>query len=159
MTTNDFKELLDKFYNAESTAEEESKLKKLFKDDAVPEGFEADRALFDTLNATVPAVPQDMSKRIERDMDRWNTFEAAVARKARTANTRWTVGVAAGLLLLFGIGNYYNQPKMKPQPYAGNLMETYENVDDAAAETERALTKFSTAINKGLRKIDNTKKD
>ena len=46
-----------------------------------------------------------------------------------------------------------------PQPYAGNLMETYENVDDAAAETERALTKFSIAINKGLRKIDNTKND
>ena len=92
-------------------------------------------------------------------MDRWTTLEAAVAHKARTVNMRWTVGVAAGLLLLFGIGNYYNQPKMMPQPYAGNLMETYENVDDAAAETERALTKFSIAINKGLRKIDNTKND
>ncbi len=76
-------------------------------------------------------------------------------RRARTVSLRWMAGMAASVAVLLTLGTYLNNRESTARPIATDV-ETYDNPKDAAGETERALTKFSIAINKGLDKINNT---
>jgi hypothetical protein len=156
MTTAKIQEMLDRFYNAETTAREELMLKRFFQGDDVPPGLQADKLLFSQLFNDRVDVPGDLEARLSNDIDCWNMVEKSTLRRARVMSLRWIAGVAASLMLLFTLGTYLNNRPSTARPYANNLKETYDNPQDAAGETERALTKFSIAINKGLSKINNT---
>ena len=156
MTTEEIQETLDRFYNAETTAQEESMLKRYFQGSDVPPELQADRLLFAQLfNGRVDA-PDSLEARLSNDIDGWNMVEKNALRRSRVISLRWIAGVAASLMLLFTLGTYLNNRPSTARPYANNLRETYDNPKDAAGEAERALTKFSVAINKGLNKINNT---
>lgn len=155
MTIEEVKPMLQRYYNAETTPDEERQLRQFFQGPAVPASLQADRALFAQLYAPVPQPPQGMETRMAQEMERWNVLEKSVARRARLVGMRWIAGVAASMLALVTLGTYLNHRPSTARPYAANLRETYDNPRDAAGETERALTKFSMAINKGLSKISN----
>ncbi len=156
MTTEEARHLLGKFYHAETTAWEESMLKKFFQTADTPRDLETDKQLFSELFNGQVDVPEGLEVRLDKDIDRWNMVEKSVSRQSRVVSLRWIAGVAASLMLLFTLGTYLNNRPTTARPYANNLRETYDNPTDAAGETERALTKFSIAINKGLNKINQT---
>lgn len=157
MTTEEVRQLLGKFYNAETTAREESMLKRFFQAGGVPQDLQADKILFDQLFNAQVEVPEGLETRLSHDIERWNMVEKSISRKARVMSLRWIAGVAASLVMLFTLGTYLNNRPSTARPCANNLRETYDNPTDAAGETKRALTKFSIAINRGLNKIGNTK--
>lgn len=156
MTTEEIQETLDRFYNAETTAQEESMLKRYFQGSDVPPELQADKLLFVQLFNGKIAAPDSLEARLSNDIDGWNMVEKNALRRSRVISMRWIAGVAASLMLLFTLGTYLNNRPTTARPYANNLRETYDNPRDAAGEAERALTKFSVAINKGLNKINNT---
>lgn len=156
MTTEEVRQLLGKFYNARTTAQEESMLKRFFQGGGVPRDLQADKMLFDQLFNDKVDVPEGLEARLSHDIERWNMVEKSISRKARVMSLRWIAGVAASLVMLFTLGIYLNNRPSTARPYVNNLRETYDNPKDAAGETERALTKFSIAINRGLDKINNT---
>lgn len=155
MTIDEAKQMLHRFYDAETTAQEESQLKQFFEGTDVPPELEPHRTLFAQLYAPPATPPQGMALRMAQEIERWNLLEKHTQRQARTTSMRWIAGVAASMLVLFTLGTYLNNRPTTANPYATNLKETYDNPRDAAGETERALTKFSMSINKGLSKISN----
>ena len=82
-----------------------------------------------------------------------NKIEKLSERKARTFTLRWIVGVAAGLLLLFSVGLLVHFQQKEDEIAAQR--EIVNNPQDAYAETEKALLKFSNTINKGLKQFEN----
>ena len=155
MTTEETTRMLERFYNAETTPQEERLLKDYLLGHDVPEALQADKALFCQLYDPAPAAPQGMEARLSHAINTWNTVEKSSRRRARTASLRWLAGMAASLLLLFSLGLYLNNRQASAPAYANSNVETYDNPKDAMGETERVLTRFSLAINKGLGKINN----
>ncbi len=155
MTTEEIILLLDRYYNAETTPREERLLRDFFQGDDVPEALRHEKALFGQLYAPAPAVPEGMETRLNRAIEAWNMVEKSGKRKARNDSMRWMIGMAASLLLLCTLGFYLNNRESTAAPYTAGKVETYDNPKDAMSETERVLTKFSLAINKGLDKMNN----
>ena len=100
--------ILDRYLRAETTEEEESKLQEFFNQNA----------------------PNGLEERVSRQTDGWNRVEKPTQRRGRTVMMRWITGVAASLLILFGIA-----------------FMAYRHTEQQA---ERALVAFSETLNKGL---------
>lgn len=100
--------ILDRYLRAETTEEEESKLQEFFNQNA----------------------PNGLEERLSRQIDGWNRVEKTTQRRGRTVMMRWITGVAASLLILFGIA-----------------FMAYRHTEQQA---ERALVAFSETLNKGL---------
>lgn len=84
-------------------------------------------------------------------MERHSTARRRVTR----IGLRWVMGVAASLLLLFTAGIMIYHHESEAQTSQMETIDTYENPEDAYAETNCALTKFSRSLNKGLEKVEN----
>ena len=110
---NNNKELLDRFLSAETNEEEERQLQAFFNQNA----------------------PKGLEERLSRQIDGWNRVEKTTQRRGRVVLMRWISGVAASLLILFGIA-----------------FMAYRHTEQ---QTERALTAFSETLNKGLDLIQN----
>ena len=100
--------------------------------------------------AKADALLTQMEKRMERQIDGWNTVERTTHRRARTISLKWIAGIAASLLLLVSVALVVNY-RYERQHYAQQQpKDTFDNPEDAAAETQRALLKFSETINKAI---------
>lgn len=77
--------------------------------------------------------------------------EKTAVRVVRRINLRWLGGVAASLLLLVFLGLYFNSRQEEPPV---TMQDTFSDPRDAAAEAQRALTKFSVDLNRGLDKMN-----
>ena len=100
--------------------------------------------------AQADALLTQMEKRMERQIDGWNTVERTTHRRARTISLKWIAGIAASLLPLVSVALVVNY-RYERQHYAQQQpKDTFDNPEDAAAETQRALLKFSETINKAI---------
>ena len=100
--------------------------------------------------AQAEAQLAQMEKRMERQIDGWNTVERTTHRRARTVSLKWIASIAASLLLLVSVALVVNY-RYERQHYAQQQSkDTFDNPEDAAAETQRALLKFSESINKAI---------
>lgn len=167
--------LIEKFFNGETTEEEEKLLheaslnaplgsdKKLFQSEAENEHSSL-LAHHSTLNAhrssllqsltPQPEVPLGLEQRLSRQIDQWNSIEKRSEKRVRTAVMRWTIGIAAGIALIVGIAI----PTLR-EPDAvkyAEEQETYNDPEMAQREAEKALAKFSDCINKGFDIMDKT---
>ena len=167
--------LIEKFFNGETTEEEEKLLheaslnaplgsdKKLFQSEAENEHSSL-LAHHSTLNAhrssllqsltPQPEVPLGLEHRLSRQIDQWNSIEKRSEKRVRTAVMRWTIGIAAGIALIVGIAI----PTLR-EPDAvkyAEEQETYNDPEMAQREAEKALAKFSDCINKGFDIMDKT---
>lgn len=158
MNVNEIKTLLDRFYDGQTTGAEDEQLKRFFDSDDVPPEMAEEQAFFQQLHANTPPVPDGLEQRISKQIDGWNTIEKTSTRRARIVSLRWIIGIAASLLLIFSIGLFVNS-RTDEKDFA-TQQDTYDNPEDAYAETQRALMKFSKSLNKGLAKVDEaTNKD
>ena len=104
----------------------------------------------DVQMAQAEAQLAQMEKRMERQIDGWNTVERTTHRRARNVSLKWIASVAASLLLLVSVALVVNY-RYERQHYAQQpSKDTFDNPEDAAAETQRALLKFSESINKAI---------
>ena len=128
MEEKDIQQLLNRYLDGQTTEQEERQLDEFF------------------------SYPDQLEKKLSRQIDKWNMVEKTTERRARTLTIRWIAGVAASLLLLFGTILMVKQ-NQETRAYA-SYEDTYDNPEDAAAETHRVLLKFSETIDKGLEKLD-----
>lgn len=150
MKTEDIKELLERFYEGNTTEEEECVLKKYFSGNDIAEELKPEQVFFRALNTDDAAVPDWLEERLERQINQWNRVEKTVRRSATRISLRWIVGVAASLLILFSIGIFVSRQGKEENLSSIEQADTYDNPEDASAEAARALTKFSKSLNKGL---------
>jgi len=129
MTTEQIKQLLEKYWAGDTSLDEERALKTFFSGDAVPEELTKYRSLF-----------------------LWKTKQMQV-KDNRTlkmpADNQWysILKIAASILLILtmGIGIYthYQQEKDMDRIFS----ETYSNPEDALKETKIVIGKISSALN------------
>ena len=167
--------LIEKFFNGETTEEEEKLLheaslnaplgsdKKLFQSEAENEhsSLLAQRSTLTAQHLPLlqsltlqPEVPLGLEQRLSRQIDQWNSIEKRSEKRVRTAVMRWTIGIAAGIALIVGIAI----PTLR-EPDAvkyAEEQETYNDPEMAQREAEKALAKFSDCINKGFDIMDKT---
>ena len=140
---NHIERLLERFYNAETSEQEEQELKDFFHHEEVPPHLLAEKKMFLQLQAS--DTPEGMEERLGNLIDQWELSEQKTQKKRRIFHLQWIGSIAASLLLLFGAGWYLQEPTRK---------DTCSTPEEAYAEAQRALVMFSTALNKGMKQMD-----
>ena len=140
---NHIEKLLERYYNAETSEQEEQMLKDFFFNEDVPPYLQAEKAMFLQLQAS--DVPEGLEERLAQQIDQWGLSEQKVQKKPRVFRLQWIGSIAASLLLLIGMSWYMYEPPRK---------DTCATPEEAYAHAEKALILFSEALNKGLRPIE-----
>lgn len=155
MNTKETEKLLERFYNGITDETEEKRLTEYFCSNEVDKQLRKEGEIFLALqqNKSIE-VPFDLESKIERQINQWNTIESTARKIARKANLRWIIGICASILLLIGVGIFIDK-NGNSQLSDTEKLDTYDNPEDAYATANKALTKFSVSINKGLKTINN----
>ena len=136
MNTHEIKELLNRFYEGQTTEEEERTLHRYSE-------LAEEKAFFSQL-----PTAEGLEQRISRHIDQL----AAQGKNTRRAHVRWIAGIAASILLLVSAGLYF--ATNRPDPF---YQDTYDTPEEAYATTEKAITLLATNVNKGLKSIEQIK--
>ena len=139
--------LLERYYNAETSEQEEQELKDFFRHEEVPPHLLAEKEIFLQLQAS--DTPDGMEERLGKLIDQWELSEQKTQKKRRIFHLQWIGSIAASLLLVIGISLYQQEPQRK---------DTCATPEEAYAHAEKALLLFSETLNKGLRPIEEMQK-
>lgn len=155
MTTTDIEKLLQKFYDGQTTLEEEYELKEYFNGDDVPDKWRAEQEYFRSTAprfGETPDIPAGLEQRMGRKIN------SAIKKRSgmRLGIIRWAAAAAAAVALVVSVSLLSGQQN-DVQQYAAE-QDTYTDPQEAYAETARELTKFSKTINKGLKTINKATK-
>ena len=137
---NHIEKLLERFYNAETSEQEEQELKDFFHHGEVPPHLQAEKEMFLQLQAS--DTPEGMEERLGNLIDQWELSEQQTQKKHSIFHLQWIGSIAASLLLVIGMSLYLQEPQRK---------DTCATPEEAYAHAEKALVMFSEALNKGIR--------
>ena len=91
---------------------------------------------------------QSLSQRLSSQIDDWEKEEVdACSHQSRRVLLRTALAAAACLLLLFSVALWFDHPD-DTTAAAIVQKDSFDNPEEAAAEAEQALLKFSEVINK-----------
>lgn len=152
---SEIRELLDRYYDGNTTETEEMTLRAYFtQEDNIPADLEADRLMFNNITASPEQeIPEGLNERLLAKIDEWNAAEKAATKtrkRIRIPRLGVITGIAASLIVLISIGICLQQPTtptaIEPTP------------EEAYAQTEKALRIFANAIDKSMEQIETVEK-
>lgn len=157
MKVEEIERLLAKFYEGGTDEQEDEMLKEAFSTEEVPGHLQRDKRLFLGFfhkEAEMENVPAGLADKLNRMIDEKVNEEQRFFRRNKTKrNWRWVGGVAATVLLLFGIGyciaNWEDSP---PTP-----KDTFSNPEDAYKVLQATLMEVSTNLNNGIQQVEATR--
>lgn len=134
MIRTTIRQLLDKYWNCETSPEEEQFLTSYFSSDSVPEEWKKYQVLFawKKAQASVKAAPG---------------LKAESRRQPVVARVYFAVKIAASVLLIMTVGTgfytHYRQVRWMDRVFS----ETYSDPADALRDTRNAIAKVSSVLN------------
>jgi hypothetical protein len=145
MNEEELNRLIEKYYNGDSTEEEEDVLRNYFRQSDIPEGYETEKEIFsfytESVDYIAPSV--DFEARILAGID-------SSGRKKGLQNFKKYIlplmSTAAGLLILAGSYFFFVH---KPQP-----LDTFKDPQIAYAETIKILRDVSVKLNRGSQVLE-----
>jgi len=145
MQEEELKRLIEKYYNGESTEEEESTLRDFFRKNNIPQGYEAEKEIFSyyTESSEIPEPSHDFEAQILAAID------ASERGRGIQKVRRYLLpilSVAAGLLIL--AGSYFFLIHRNEQ------RDTFSDPKIAYAETMRILKDVSSQMNRGAQVLE-----
>ena len=145
MKEEELKRLIEKYYNGETTGEEELALRDFFSKNNVPDGYEAEKEIFSYYDSSqeIPEPSIDFEARILAGIDA--SERNAVSQRIRRYFLP-LLSAAAGLLILSG--SYFFFIKHKEQ------LDTFKDPDIAYAETIKILREVSSQLNHGAQVLE-----
>lgn len=157
MELNQIKQLLEKYYDGQTSLDEERLLKDYFRYRPVPAELETDKELFLHLSSE-PRVHLDNTA-LEQKLEAWIDQQKPKGKKVRMTSWRFQMaGVAAMLAIvvtcyftLFRPNNTNSNPTVA-------VKDTYKNPEVAYAEAKRTLLYISQQLNKGTQPLSNVEK-
>ena len=167
------RQLLEAFYNGDTTVEEETLLLNFFNDKNLNEQWRTEKDLFNILyNSSDISLPKGFSERLASTVDKHievssqeadikvidNNFEKSsqqTNRRSISSGRRFLVSIgSAAAIALLCIGLFF--VTNKPVPTKA-MVDTYANPEEAAAVAEQTLMLVSSKLNKGLSSLEKTK--
>ena len=140
MDYNKIRELLKKYWEGETSVEEERLLKDLLsQNNQLPKDLESEKKLFDYFKQerSVPALDEDLTERLKKQ---WKD-ETPI--KKLFAGKQW-MKYAAVLIPLIVLGYFLVSTNSNKQT------DTFDDPEKAIAETEKALLLLSRNMNDGM---------
>jgi len=145
MEFKDLEILLDKYFDGESTLEEEMQIKCFFKDQSnLPDELKQTKAMFDFFQ-------KESAHKLEQELIFIKNTHKSKPDKTRKILYLIT-SVAASILLLFSIFTYINKPN-SPKVYAYVNGKPIMDEELAKQETEKALLLVSKNLNEGSKSL------
>ena len=145
MKSEEIRNLLQKYYNAEATADEEKRLESYFSSNETDIEFQADKRFFEGISEL--ARVQDKSS-IEDEVMNFILEQEKESKPKYRLLWKAVTGIAASLLFIVsGYIIYENQRK----PFS----DTFSNPKQAIAYAEQTLRYVSSKYNKGLVQLTN----
>jgi hypothetical protein len=145
MTTEELNRLLGKYYNGDSSEEEERILREYFAKDEIPEDYDAEKIIFGYYASAgdIPEPSADFEARIISGIDRVESGK--VSGKFRKHILPF-LGAAAGILILTGSLIFFVHKR--------EISDTYSDPEIAYAETMKILFDVSSRLNYGSKILE-----
>jgi len=152
----EIRKILDRFYLGETTLEEESKLHEYFSSNTVPEEFIPDKELFLAMGSGNDSVevPDNLNQKIIATIDK----EERSTTRTRRISVFSLSGLAAGLLVMIAVYLFYIRTDTQAGLASQEMIDTYEDPEEAYEEAKRALAYVSTKLNNGTSELELVKK-
>lgn len=157
MNRNNIDLLLQKYYDGDTTLDEEKQLLDYFTNETVPPQLEKEKALFLALHAKETIeVPHDLEARIVSMIDQLD--EKAKTTKVTLPGTRamfvaWA-SIAAALIAVVSI-TLYTTHQQDAQTIA--MQTEAQNAEKMYEQTRQALALVSTKLNAGMDQVQQSK--
>ncbi|RZJ52019.1 MAG: hypothetical protein EOO44_13115 [Flavobacterium sp.] len=136
MELNRIENILEKYFQGETTIAEEKELKDYFSSPDVAQHLEQYKPMFGYFS-------QVKEQKL--------TQEIPLQTKKR--NVAW-LSIAASVVVLLGIGTFmYVSEKNTPPVVAQTELGTYDNPEEALAATQKALAMLSNNVNVGIESV------
>lgn len=137
MELNKIENILEKYFQGETTIAEENQLKQYFSSPDVAQHLEQYKPIFGYFSQ----VKQQKS-----------TQEIPLKTKKR--NVAW-LSIAASVVVLLGIGTYLfvSEKNAAPAVAAQSELGTYDDPEEALAATQKALALLSNNVNVGIESV------
>ena len=137
-------ELLERYYNAQTSEAEEQRLREYFIHEETPPHLQKEKEMFLQLQAA--KVPEGLEERLSKQIDQWAIQERFIPKSPPRRTLQWIGSIAASLLILFSIGWYFHAPQPRK--------DTCATPEEAYIHTEKALMMFAQALNKGVKQME-----
>ncbi|WP_445716060.1 hypothetical protein [Flavobacterium sp.] len=125
-------QLLEKYFQGETTIAEEKQLKAYFSSNDVAPHLAKYQSLFGYF-----------------EMQKGTQFEQKLPLQPRKQSTVKWMGIAASFVVLFGLATFYFYPSVPNNEDLG----TYDNPEEAFAATQKALLMVSEQVNTGMESV------
>jgi hypothetical protein len=136
MELNRIEDILEKYFQGETTIAEENQLKEYFSSSNVAQHLEQYKQMFGYFSQ----VKQQKS-----------THEIPLQTKKR--NVAW-LSIAASVVVLLSIGTYFYVSEKNTAPVvAQSELGTYDNPEEALKATQKALALLSNNVNVGIESV------
>ena len=133
MEFNKIEDLLEKYFQGETSIAEENQLKEYFSSSNVAQHLEQYKPMFGYFSQ----VKQQKSTQ-------------EIPLKAKKRNVAW-LSIAASIVVLLGIGTYFFVSEKNAAPtVAQSELGTYDDPEEALAATQKALALLSSNVNVGI---------
>lgn len=154
------KQLLDKYFEGETTLEEEAQLRQYFQSEEIPQDLEVYRPLFSYFTEPIPSYSEKAEAKLLQALE---AEEQSSDRKEKSANIRRMGGLrlwaaAASIALLLSLGFWWIQPA-KPAAVVAET-ESSAEIDWSKYEVESpevAYQNMSKAFNLVANKMEEGK--
>lgn len=145
------RKMLERFYQGETTLEEEKFLEDYFSSTTVPEELLPDRELFQTFGSSIGSivVPDDLNRKILNTIDREERKET----RTRRISLFSLSGLAAGLLVMIAVYLFFLRTDEPALLASNEYADTFEDPMDAYEEAKRTLAYVSTKLNHGTSEL------
>lgn len=161
MKVEEIERLLAKFYEGNTSEQEEEVLKEAFRTEEVPGHLQRDKRLFLSFfrqEADMENIPAGLADKLNRMIDEKADEEQRFFRPNKAKrNWRWIGGIAATVLLLIGIG--YGVDKIGDDVCPPTPQDTFSDPEEAYRVLQATLLEFSTNLNNGLNEVKETQLD
>lgn len=153
MELNQIKQLLEKYYDGNTSLEEEKLLKDFFRYRPVPAELETDKELF--LHLASESKTQPIHSALEQKLEAWIDKQEPKGKKISMVTWRFRIaGVAAMLAIV--VTCYVTM--FRPKNDAVAMKDTYKNPELAYAEAKQTMLYISQQLNKGTQPLSNVGK-
>jgi hypothetical protein len=136
MEFNKIEDILEKYFQGETTIAEENQLKEYFSSSNVAQHLEQYKPMFGYFSQ----VKQQKSTQ-------------TIPLKTKKRNVAW-LSIAASAVVLLGIGTYFYVSEKDTAPVvAQSELGTYDDPEEALAATQKALALLSNNVNVGIESV------
>jgi len=145
MNTEEIKKLLERYYNAECSEEEEMILRNYFREEDVPEEMHEEKEIFDYYSSVI-IVPEPSAGFEEKIISAVDKADSSYFPAHRRKLYLSIASIAAGVLILTGSYFFFIN--------RSENLDTFSDPDIAYAEAMKILYNVSARLNRGTRALE-----